>query len=93
MSIHLHRGIYVNERMNFQFAKLYVVFCMGSQIRSSRLCQNAGEKVWILVLKLQVVIFLCGQRDWLFMINLVPAFLKTAVKNIPNEITHIESYE
>ena len=26
-------------------------------------------------------------------INLVPVFLKTAVKNIPNEITHIVSYE
>lgn len=26
-------------------------------------------------------------------INLVPAFLKTVVKNIPNEITHIVSYE
>ena len=26
-------------------------------------------------------------------INLVPAFLKTAVKSIPNEITHIVSYE
>ena len=25
--------------------------------------------------------------------NLVPAFLKTAVKNIPNEITHIVTYE
>lgn len=26
-------------------------------------------------------------------INLVPAFLKTAIQNIPNEITHIVSYE
>ena len=26
-------------------------------------------------------------------INLVPAFLKTAMKNIPNDITHIVSYE
>ena len=26
-------------------------------------------------------------------INLVPAFLKTAVKNIPDEITHIVTYE
>ena len=26
-------------------------------------------------------------------INLVPAFLKAVVKNIPNEITHIVSYE